>query len=54
MPIQMLTEIEKDITHFLSQLIKINTTNPPGNEVQAADFIAKDLAKDGFSPEIIE
>ncbi len=50
----MLTEIKEEITHFLSQLIKINTTNPPGNEVQAADFIAKDLTKDGFSPEIIE
>jgi len=54
MPIQMLTEIKEEITHFLSQLIRINTTNPPGNEVQAADFIAKDLTKDGFSPEIIE
>jgi len=50
----MLTELEKEIAHFLSQLIRINTTNPPGNEVQAADFIAKYLAEDGFSPEIIE
>ena len=54
MLIQMLTEIEEEITHFLSQLININTTNPPGNEIQAAEFIAKYLAKDGFSSEIIE
>jgi acetylornithine deacetylase/succinyl-diaminopimelate desuccinylase-like protein len=54
MPIQMLTEIEQEISHFLSQLIRINTTNPPGNETQAANFIAQYLAKDGFTSEVIE
>ena len=41
MPIQILNEIEEEITHFLSNLIRINTTNPPGNETQAANFIAQ-------------
>ena len=40
MPVQMLNEIEEEITCFLSDLIQINTTNPPGNETKAANFIA--------------
>ena len=54
MPIPMLKEIEQEISHFLSQLININTTNPPGNETQAANFVAQYLAKDGFTSEVIE
>ena len=54
MPIQMLDEVEKEITHFLSDLIRINTTNPPGNETAAAEFIAQYLAQEGFKTEIIE
>lgn len=54
MPIPMLSEIEEEITRFLSDLIKINTTNPPGNEIKAANFIAQTLAKDGFQSEILE
>ena len=54
MPIQMLTEIEQEITRFLSDLIRINTTNPPGNETTAANFIAQYLAKEGFKTEVIE
>jgi acetylornithine deacetylase/succinyl-diaminopimelate desuccinylase-like protein len=54
MPIQMLNEIEQEITRFLSDLIRINTTNPPGNETAAAKFISQYLAKDGLESEIIE
>ena len=54
MPIQILNEIEQEITRFLSDLIRINTTNPPGNETAAANFIAQYLSKDGFKSEIIE
>ena len=54
MPIRMLDEIEQEITRFLSDLIRINTTNPPGNETAAAQFIAQYLAKEGFKTEIIE
>jgi acetylornithine deacetylase/succinyl-diaminopimelate desuccinylase-like protein len=50
----MLTEIEQEITRFLSDLIRINTTNPPGNETAAANFIAQYLAKEGFKTEVIE
>jgi acetylornithine deacetylase/succinyl-diaminopimelate desuccinylase-like protein len=54
MPIQMLTEIEQEITRFLSDLIRINTTNPPGNETAAANFIAQYIAKEGLKTEVIE
>jgi acetylornithine deacetylase/succinyl-diaminopimelate desuccinylase-like protein len=54
MPIQMLNEIEQEITRFLSDLIHINTTNPPGKETVAATFLAQYLAKEGFKSEVIE
>ena len=54
MPIQIQNQIEQEITHFLSDLIRINTTNPPGNETKAAQFIAEYLAKDELKSEIIE
>ena len=54
MTIQILNNIESEITTFLSNLIRINTTNPPGNETDAAKFIAQYLARDGFPCEILE
>jgi acetylornithine deacetylase/succinyl-diaminopimelate desuccinylase family protein len=54
LPIQIQEQIKQEITEFLSELIRINTTNPPGNETQAANFIAQYLAKDGFESEIFE
>ncbi|HJW65822.1 MAG TPA: M20/M25/M40 family metallo-hydrolase, partial [Candidatus Bathyarchaeia archaeon] len=37
-----------------SDLIRINTTNPPGNETKAAQYIAEDLGKDGIKCELYE
>ncbi len=54
MPIKMLNEIEQEITRFLSDLIRINTTNPPGKETEAATFVAQYLDREGFESEIIE
>ena len=54
MPIQIQNNIKEEITTFLSNLIKINTTNPPGNETQAAQYIKDYLAKDGFTSHIFE
>jgi len=54
MPIKIQHTIKKEITNFLSQLIQIDTTNPPGNETKAAHFIKEYLAKDGFTSEIYE
>ena len=54
MPVQILNEIEQEITRFLSDLIRINTTNPPGNETHAANFIVRYLANEDIKAEIIE
>jgi acetylornithine deacetylase/succinyl-diaminopimelate desuccinylase-like protein len=51
---QILKDIEQEVTDLLRELIRINTTNPPGNEVQAATFIDQYLSKDGFKSEIFE
>ena len=47
-------EIEGEVTELLSQLIRINTTNPPGNEIAAAKYLASNLEKDGFKCELYE
>ncbi len=54
MPIDILNEIREQITTLLSNLIQIDTTNPPGNETAAARYLAQYLEKDGFTSEIIE
>ena len=51
---QSLREIEAEAKSLLSNLIRINTTNPPGNETAAANLLADDLSKEGFECEIIE
>jgi acetylornithine deacetylase/succinyl-diaminopimelate desuccinylase-like protein len=54
MPLHEIKEIEVEVTTLLSELIKINTTNPPGNETPAAQYLANNLSQDGFTCEIIE
>lgn len=39
---------------WLEGLIRINTTNPPGNELAAANYIAGILEKEGIPHEVIE
>jgi acetylornithine deacetylase/succinyl-diaminopimelate desuccinylase-like protein len=51
---RLLTEVEGEVTQLLSDLIRINTTNPPGNETEAARFLAENLSRDGFHCEIFE
>jgi acetylornithine deacetylase/succinyl-diaminopimelate desuccinylase-like protein len=45
---RLLKEIEDEVTRILSDLIRINTTNPPGNETAAAEYVAETLRDDGF------
>jgi acetylornithine deacetylase/succinyl-diaminopimelate desuccinylase-like protein len=54
MPVQLLKEVEEEVTNFLSELIRINTTNPPGNETAAAKYLAKHLRKEDFNCELYE
>ena len=51
---QLLREIEEEVTNLLSDLIRMNTTNPPGNETEAAKYLAETLEKDGFKCELLE
>ena len=43
---------EEALTH-LSELIRINTTNPPGNETRAAEYVQAVLAADGIGSELL-
>lgn len=51
---KLLKGVEEEATNLLSELIQIDTTNPPGNEIEAAKYLAKDLEKDGFKCELFE
>jgi acetylornithine deacetylase/succinyl-diaminopimelate desuccinylase-like protein len=48
MPVELLKEVEDEVTKILSDLIRIDTTNPPGNETAAAKYVAEYLRRDGF------
>jgi len=52
--VKLLKEVEEEVTHLLSDLIRINTTNPPGNETEAAKYLAEHLGKEGFKCELFE
>lgn len=54
MCVQLLKEVEYEVTNFLSELIRINTTNPPGNETPAAKYVAETLGRDGFICDFLE
>ena len=46
--------VETEALGWLQDLIRINTTNPPGNELTAAKYIAGVLQKEGISSETFE
>jgi acetylornithine deacetylase/succinyl-diaminopimelate desuccinylase-like protein len=43
----------REATGWLAELIKINTTNPPGNEEAAAKYVAGILQKEGITSELL-
>lgn len=53
-PIGDTTAIAKEAQGWLIDLIRINTTNPPGNEQATAKYIAGVLAKEGIPAEPLE
>jgi acetylornithine deacetylase/succinyl-diaminopimelate desuccinylase-like protein len=54
LPIELLHNVQSEISRLLSELIQINTTNPPGNEAIAANWLAQNLKDEGFDCEIYE
>jgi acetylornithine deacetylase/succinyl-diaminopimelate desuccinylase-like protein len=45
---------ERETLDNLRALIRLDTTNPPGNERIAADYMARALASEGIEPTLIE
>ncbi len=43
-----------EATEYLSTLVKFDTTNPPGNELECAQYLADLLAKEGVESEALE
>lgn len=52
-PLGSTTAVANEAMGWLGDLIKINTTNPPGNEDAAAKFVAGVLQKEGIATEIL-
>jgi acetylornithine deacetylase/succinyl-diaminopimelate desuccinylase-like protein len=46
--------LAREAQDWLVGLVKFNTTNPPGNEQEAAKYIAGILTKEGITPEILD
>jgi len=46
--------ITEEAVRHLQALIQLNTTNPPGNEIIAAEYLARALKAEGFEPLILE
>lgn len=49
-----LGQLADEAQGWLADLIRINTTNPPGNEAVAAKYIAAILEKEGIPSEVLE
>jgi acetylornithine deacetylase/succinyl-diaminopimelate desuccinylase-like protein len=49
-----LSKLEDEALGWLEGLIRINTTNPPGNELVAAKYVADILQHEGINSQIIE
>jgi len=52
-PLGDTTALAKEAEGWLADLVKINTTNPPGNEEAAAKYIAGVLSKEGIASEFL-
>src|SRR5271157_4383274 len=48
------TALAKEAEGWLADLIRIDTTNPPGNEQAAAKYIAAILTKEGITSEFLD
>jgi len=53
-PVADTSAIAKEAQGWLADLIKLNTSNPPGNEQIAAAYVAELLQKEGVPAEILE
>src|SRR5216684_3859285 len=49
-----LAKLADEAAEWLAGLIRLNTTNPPGNELVAARYLAAILEKEGIPAEVLE
>jgi len=53
-PLAQAAQITQDAQGWLADLIRMNTTNPPGNEMEAAKYVAAVLQKEGIPADVME
>lgn len=53
-PSSSIVGMENEAISWLQGLVRINTTNPPGNELNAAKYLAAILDKEGIRAEVFE
>ena len=46
--------VREEVTGYLRDLIRLDTTNPPGNEILAAEYLAGVLRREGLHPRVTE
>src|SRR5512138_2692970 len=46
--------IAAEAVRYLQDLLRIDTTNPPGNELAAAEYLARVLHAEGYEPIVLE
>ena len=46
--------VREEVTGYLRDLIRLDTTNPPGNENLAAEYLAGVLRREGLDPRVTE
>jgi acetylornithine deacetylase/succinyl-diaminopimelate desuccinylase-like protein len=49
-----LSQLADEAQGWLSDLVRINSVNPPGNEAEVAKYISAIFQKEGISNEVIE
>ncbi len=47
-------QVRDECTRYLQDLVRIDTTNPPGNETRGAEYLAGILKREGIEPLILE
>jgi acetylornithine deacetylase/succinyl-diaminopimelate desuccinylase-like protein len=50
----MQTSLAADAKRLCQALLRMDTTNPPGNERLCADYLAENLTEVGYKPELLE
>ncbi len=46
--------VRDEAAQYLQDLVRIDTTNPPGNETRAAEYLSSILTREGFEPLVLE